>query len=155
MREGEVWRWVMQEIMKKSNNINEQIIAMDNSERVFEFLINMLDYKNTSNFSAEKNADYDALFTIKIEQRDYTVVGIKVYNEKDEQLILKNHLKYWNENEVPFSILILPDEIKDFKYDKILVAIENEKVAEEIICELVNMGYDELKIVWKSPLKEE
>ena len=78
----------------------------------------------------------------QIEQTGYCKV-LAVADKRKEQLKDLN------------AIVILPDEIKDFKYDKILVAIENEKVAEEIICELVNMGYDELKIVWKSPLKEE
>ena len=52
------------------------------------------------------------------------------------------------------AIVISPDEIKEFQYDKILVAIESEMVAKEIICELVDMGYDESKIVWMSPLRK-
>ena len=46
--------------MKNSNSINEKIIAMNNSERVFDFLVNMLEYKNSPNFCEEKNDDYDA-----------------------------------------------------------------------------------------------
>lgn len=122
--------------MKNNNSVNEQIIAMNNTERVFEFLINMLEYKNSSNFRVEKNDDYDALFSIKIEQKDYTVIGIKIYNEKDEQLILSNHLKYWNENEVPFSILILSDEIRiynNFTIGKNKVLYSSKQMEDGII----------------------
>lgn len=52
------------------------------------------------------------------------------------------------------TIVILPDEIKEFKYDKILIAIENEKIVQEIIGELVDKECDESKIVWMSPLKK-
>jgi len=124
------------QIMKNSNSINEKIIAMNNSERVFDFLVNMLEYKNSPNFREEKNDDYDALFSIKIEQKDYTVIGIKVYDGKDEQRILKNHLKYWNENEVPFSILVLPDEIRiynNFTIGKNKVLYSSKQMEDSII----------------------
>lgn len=98
--------------MKYDNNINKQIITMNNAEKVFGFLLEMLSYKDSSNFHMVQDADYDAAYSIKIEKMNYTVIGIKIYNERDERLILKNHLKYWNENKVPFSILILPDEIR-------------------------------------------
>ncbi len=51
------------------------------------------------------------------------------------------------------TLIISPDEIKEFPYDKILVAIENESVAKDIIRELENAGYDVLDIVWMSPVK--
>lgn len=51
------------------------------------------------------------------------------------------------------AMVILPGDIKEFSYDKILIAIENQRIAEEIKGELFALGYDEAKIVWASPNK--
>ena len=95
-----------------ANTLDEKIAIMNSTDNIFKFLVDMLGYKNSSNFFIEKSAAFDAEYAIKVEDKEYTVVGIKVFKEKDEEAILKQHLQYWNQNEVPFSILILPDEIR-------------------------------------------
>ncbi len=52
------------------------------------------------------------------------------------------------------TIVILPNEIGEFEYDKILIAVESQVVAKEIIYELVALGYEKMKIVWLSPLRK-
>jgi len=77
----------------------------------------------------------------QIEQTGYCTV-LAIADKKIDKIKVSN------------AIVVLPDEIKTFHYDKILVAIESGIVAKKIICELANMGYDESRIVWKSPLRK-
>ena len=79
-------------------------------------------------------------FLKQIEQTKYCTI-MAVADKKKEEIKDLN---------VP---VILPDEIKDFPYDNILIAIESIGVAEVIKEELINLGYDEAKIVWLSPSK--
>lgn len=92
--------------------LNEKIKENNNADTVFQFLIDMLGYKTSSNYHSSKDTDYDAEYVIEIENRSYAIIGIKALKEKDEKKILEQHLKYWNRNDVPFSILIFPDEIR-------------------------------------------
>lgn len=104
-----------------ANFIDEKIAIINDTNNIFNLIVDILGYKNSSNFCASKNNDFDAEYSIKIDNKDYTVVGIKVFQEKDEEAILKQHLQYWNKNEVPFSILILSDEVRiynNFTIDK-------------------------------------
>lgn len=92
---------------------NKRIENLHNAEAVFQFLIEMLEYKNSPNFHyLENDAEYDAEYIIEIENNQYTIIGIKIFESSDEELIVKQHLKYWNRNDVPFSILVLPGEIR-------------------------------------------
>lgn len=95
-----------------SDMLNEKIKKINNADTVFQFLIDMLGYKTSSNYHSSRDADYDAEYAIEIENRSYVIIGIKVLKEKDEEKILEQHLKYWNRNDVPFSILIFSDEIR-------------------------------------------
>lgn len=92
--------------------INNKNTSVNDAEKLFDFLIDMLEYRNSSNFHAKKGEGFDATYSIKIEKKEYTIIGIKISKEKNEESILKQHLQYWNENKVPFSILIFPDEIR-------------------------------------------
>lgn len=93
-------------------NISEQISELNSVERVFQFLIDKLEYNNTSRFCLNSDERYDAAYVVECGHQSYTLIGIKVYAQRDEELILRKHLQYWNENDVPFSILVLPDEIR-------------------------------------------
>lgn len=95
-----------------ANTIDEKIAIIDGTDNIFKFIVDMLGYRNSSNYYDRKNIAFDAEYAIKVDNKDYTVVGIKVFKEKDEEIILKQHLQYWNKNEVPFSILIFPDEVR-------------------------------------------
>lgn len=95
-----------------AKTINEKIAIINGTDNIFNFIVDILGYKNSSNYYVKKNSIFDAEYTIKVDNKDYTIVGIKTFKEKDEKVILKQHLQYWNKNEVPFSILIFPDEVR-------------------------------------------
>lgn len=79
-------------------------------------------------------------FLQQIEQTKYCTIMAVADKKKDE-------IKDLN---IP---VILPIEIKDFPYDNILIAIESAGVADAIKHDLIELGYDESKIVWLSPAK--
>ncbi len=91
----------------------DEVIKMNNADKVLEILLEALGYQSSSNFRfINGNDDYDAEYTIEVENEKHTLLGIKVFREYDEQKIVRQHLKYWNRNDVPFSILVLPSEIR-------------------------------------------
>ncbi len=45
------------------------------------------------------------------------------------------------------------EELKNADFDYIIVAVENEKIAESIRQNLIGMGFDENKILWEEPIK--
>lgn len=93
--------------------LEERINNLNDADTVLNVLLETLGYKASSNFHfIDNNDDYDAEYTVKIENKSYTVLGIKVLNNCREQDIIRQHLKYWNRNDVPFSILVLPNEIR-------------------------------------------
>ena len=93
--------------------IDEAIKRMNNADKVLNVLLETMGYKTSSNFHfVDGNDDYDAEYTIEIENEKHTLLGIKVLREYDEQKIVMQHLKYWNRNDVPFSIFVLPSEIR-------------------------------------------
>lgn len=47
--------------------------------------------------------------------------------------------------------IIAPEEILGLKYDTILIAITDEKIAENIMENLVSIGIDRDKIIWRKP----
>lgn len=92
---------------------NKKIEKIGDAGNVFQYLIEMLEYKNSPNFHyLENDVDYDAEYIIEINNKKYTVVGLKILQSSDEEIIFKQHLKYWNRNDVPFSIFVLPGEIR-------------------------------------------
>lgn len=93
--------------------MDEVIKRMNNADEVLNILLEAMGYESSSNFHfINGNEDYDAEYTIEIENEKYILLGIKILREHDEQKIVMQHLKYWNRNDVPFSILVLPSEIR-------------------------------------------
>lgn len=93
--------------------MDEAIKRMDNADKVLDVLLEAMGYQSSSNFHfIEGDDDYDAEYTIEIENKKHALLGIKVLREYNEQKIAMQHLKYWNRNDVPFSILVLPGEIR-------------------------------------------
>ena len=45
------------------------------------------------------------------------------------------------------------EELKIADFDYIIIAVENEKIAESIRQNLIGMGFDENKILWEEPIK--
>ena len=93
--------------------IDEKIKKMNNADEVLKVLLKVLEYDVSPNFHyTENDRDYDAEYVMEIENKSYTLIGVKVLRNSDEKMISALHLKYWNRNDVPFSILVLPNEIR-------------------------------------------
>lgn len=93
--------------------VDEKISKINNADEVLRVLLEILEYDKSSNFHyTENDEDYDAEYVIEIENKKYTLIGIKVLKDYNETKISVQHLKYWNQNDVPFSIFVLPNEIR-------------------------------------------
>lgn len=88
-------------------NIQDQLC-----EDIYGQLINILEYKDNPYFRLDKTGIYDMLYYVKVEKQEYPIVGIKCMENSDETIIRKQHLLFWNRNDVPISILILSGEIR-------------------------------------------
>lgn len=92
---------------------DEKIKKLNNADEVLKVLLQVLEYDTSANFHYRENdEDYDAEYVIEIENKKYTLIGVKVLRKHDETKIAVQHLKYWNRNDVPFSIFVLPNEIR-------------------------------------------
>ncbi|MCH3965731.1 MAG: N-6 DNA methylase [Clostridium sp.] len=128
------------------------------SSNIFEELISLLEYKDSINFKINNGSGdlYDATYSISLDGKNYTVLGIKKLNFIDEREIVKNHLKYWNKNDIPFSIIILPNEIRiynNFAIDEskmlfsskknnnidLLELLSNENIISGLVLEKLNL----------------
>lgn len=89
------------------HNIREMLC-----ENIYRQLVDILEYKDSSLFRPDETKFYDALYYVKIEKNEYPVVGICCMEDADEARIAKQHLLYWNKNDVPISILVLNGEIR-------------------------------------------
>lgn len=95
------------------HEIGERIKKINDADEVLKTLIELLEYDTSSCFRyTQDNTDYDAEYAIEIENKKYTLIGVKVLRSYDENEISAQHLKYWNRNDVPFSIFALPNEIR-------------------------------------------
>jgi hypothetical protein len=99
----------------------DAILASDghNAKDVFEELINVLNYKFSSNFKIisdfEKNnqiVDYDAEYNLKTYSEENSVIMIKILKGNEKKQIEKIHRNYWNLNKTPVSIFVFDDEIR-------------------------------------------
>ena len=94
-------------------NFDEKIKKLNHADEVLNVLLEMLGYYSSPNFHfTENDEDFDAEYVLEIENLRYTLLGIKVLRDCDEGEIARQHLKYWNRNDVPFAILALPNEIR-------------------------------------------
>lgn len=58
---------------------DKKIEGSSNAKSVFQVLIEMLEYKNSPNFHyLESDEDCDAEYVIELENKKYTIVGIKI-----------------------------------------------------------------------------
>lgn len=81
-------------------------------EEIYRQLIHVLEYENSSFYRIDETGVYDACYYVEVEQTEYPIVGIKRMDIIDEDLIIKQHLLYWNHNDVPISVIILPGEYR-------------------------------------------
>lgn len=90
------------------------LITFSDVEICYSALIDVLAYRDSPNFfeNSESNDFYDAEYAVTVNDERYSLVGIKKLSFTSESEITKLHLQYWNKNDIPFSILILPHEIR-------------------------------------------
>lgn len=88
-------------------NISEMLC-----EKIYRQLVNILEYKDSSLFRPDETKFYDMLYYVNVEENEYPVVGIRCMEDANEEEIARQHLLYWNKNDVPISILILNGEIR-------------------------------------------
>ncbi|MCM1498759.1 MAG: N-6 DNA methylase [Clostridium sp.] len=92
---------------RKENNKNENLCG-----QFYDSLIHFLEYESNPFYRMDKTGIYDACFYVNVDGKEYPIVGIKRLIFIDEENIAKQHLLYWNRNDVPISILVLPGEIR-------------------------------------------
>ncbi len=78
----------------------------------YDSLIHFLEYQSNPFYRTDKMGVYDACFYVEIEEKEYPIVGIKKLYCTSEEDIARQHLFYWNKNDVPISILVLPGEFR-------------------------------------------
>lgn len=87
---------------------------MSDVEVIYQALIAVLDYKHSVNFTDHLNNTslFNAEYRITMDGIEYPILGIKIMGCKDEYELAKIHLQFWNKNDIPFSIIVLPGEIR-------------------------------------------
>ena len=100
--------------MNKIKKFLSNIVNVSDVGKIYEALISVLDYKNSVNFSdgLGDQSLFDAEYRIIIDGIPCPIIGIKLIKCNDEREVAKIHLKFWNKNDIPFSIIILPGEIR-------------------------------------------
>lgn len=81
------------------HNINEMLC-----ENIYRQLVKVLEYKDSSLFRPDATNFYDMLYYVKVEENEYPIVGICCMEDANEEKIAKQHLLYWNKNDIPISI---------------------------------------------------
>lgn len=84
------------------------------TENLYKDILLKLEYEGHTNFREGKGNSYnfDACFFISAGKEFYPVVGIKKFTNTEEVLIEKAHRYFWNQNTVPISIFIFPNEYR-------------------------------------------
>ena len=95
-----------------SNSSSFQNIRELMLEDIYAQLISILEYKDSPFFKIDETGIYDMLYYVNIEKEEYPVVGIKCLESSDEATISKQHLLFWNRNDVPISVIILSGELR-------------------------------------------
>lgn len=95
-------------------NMQQQKNNMDESlcRQFYDSLIHFLEYETNPFYRADKTGIYDACFYINVDEKEYPIVGVKRLTYAKEEDIVKQHLFYWNRNDVPISILVMPGECR-------------------------------------------
>ena len=81
-------------------------------EQFYDSLIHFLGYQSNPCYRTDEMGSYDACFYVDIDGEEYPIVGIKKLYSVSEEEIVRQHLLYWNKNDVPISILILSGEFR-------------------------------------------
>ena len=106
------------------------------SNENFDRLIKYLGYQG--HLSEDCDELYDCTYSITIDEKSYNMIGIKTFEENKHDEIRKLHKKYWNKNDIPISILILPNQIivyNNYNYnsDKSILFDSEKKESENLI----------------------
>ncbi len=116
-------------ILYDFHNIQDQLC-----EDIYRQLINILEYKDNPYFRVDETGIYDMLYYVMVEKQEYPIVGIKCLGNSDETIIAKQHLLFWNRNDVPISILVLSGELRiynNFSLKKTKALLYNSSNAQD------------------------
>ncbi len=108
------------------------MMEMNKENKVYIELIQKLGYENNSSYRVDESGIYDECFFITINNEEYPVVGIKFMDEVEDEEIWKQHIIFWNRNDVPISILVFPYEYRIYnnfslKKGKVQLFSSNDK----------------------------
>lgn len=136
---------------QEKNNISEYTC-----EQFYDSLIYFLEYESNPLYRVDKMGIYDACFYVNVDQKEYPIVGIKKIFSVSEEDIVKQHLVFWNRNDVPISILVLPGEFRiynNFSRKKGKTLLYRAQTTDEInSCGMLNdlkASHIVTKIVWE------
>ena len=123
-------------------------------KEIYRQLITILEYKNSSLFRPDTTEFYDMLYYVKVEGTEYPIVGICCMEDANEEKIAKQHLLYWNKNDVPISILILDGEIRiynNFSCKKSKALLYNSRTSDGDVDFIYNLKASKIttNIVWE------
>lgn len=121
-------------------------------EDIYQLLINILEYKDNPHFRADQSGIYDMLYYVRTEEEEYPIVGIKCLEHSNEAIITKQHLLYWNRNDVPLSILVLSGELRiynNFTRTKALLYNSNSQQNGECIINDLKASRIATTLVWE------
>lgn len=77
----------------------------------------------------------------------------KSFQEQIQQLQEFELVAWADKNVEGNEKLILPDEIRNYEFDKIVIAVAYQEVADEIEKELLHQGIEKQRIFWEKPIK--
>lgn len=126
-------------------------------EQIYRQVVNALEYENDTAYRPDETGFFDACYYAETEQEMYPLVGIKRLDSYDEEQIMRQHLRYWNRNDVPISILILPGEFRIYNNfsinKKALLYKSSDKKKDEWWMKALNSSNVTSKILWEKLTK--
>ncbi|MCM1283606.1 MAG: N-6 DNA methylase [Muribaculaceae bacterium] len=94
---------------KSGDSYNENAALFMDS---YQQLIDLLEYRDHPLYQPDTSGVYDFIYSVTVESEVCPLVGIRQFAYIDETDVTKQHLLHWNQNDIPISILVFPDEIR-------------------------------------------
>ncbi len=121
-------------------------------EEEYNQIIDCLGYKASSSYVPDEDNVYDNIFYVEINNIKYPLVGIKKLDEIIEDQIDKLHLKFWNRNDIPISILVFPGEYRIYNNFTIntrkKLLTKRQLIVQEGWLEKLNINKVTSRVVW-------
>ena len=92
---------------RRSDSANKKIC-----QEMYRSLLHVLEYENNPSYRPDPAGIYDACYFVDTGEGEYPVLGIKCLEISNEVEVARQHLLFWNRNDIPISILVLPGELR-------------------------------------------